>query len=206
MLRFLTRVGILLAICLSSLFAVADENECLLVEVDFEGVVDAIGDLGPLAGMVEEGSRMSGSYQIKSCATPSGAQRNATNYMDAIQTDDFNMEIGSVRFWPSSDAKIQVSIGVDVKSGKDTFDLWGIHANDARSDVDMEEAEIGLFLKLADNTYSVFDSKQLVTVPDLSRFSSNRFGVSRRVTKNGRTLSGRYIAGEITRLEYIRSR
>ncbi len=121
MLRFLTRVGILLAICLSSQFAAADENECLLVEVDFEGVVDATGDLGPLVGMVEEGSRMSGSYQIKSCATPSGAQRNQTSYMDAIQPDDFNMEIGNVRFWPSSDTRVQMSIGVDVKSGKE---LW----------------------------------------------------------------------------------
>ncbi len=69
--RFLTGAGILLAICLSSSLA-AKEEECLLVEVDFEGVVDATGDLGSLAGIVEKGSRMTGSYRIDSCAEPSG--------------------------------------------------------------------------------------------------------------------------------------
>jgi hypothetical protein len=205
MLRFLTGAGILLAICLSSSLE-AKEEECLLVEVDFEGVVDATGDLGPLAGMLEEGSRMRGSYQINSCATPSGGQPASASYMDAIQTKDFNMEIGRVRFWPSREAQIQLTVGNGVKSGKDTFDLWSVRTADAKADVDMEEAEIGLFLNLADDTHSVFDSKKLVTVPDLSRFSSGRFGVSKRVTKKGRTGSTLYIAGEITRLRYIRSR
>ena len=207
MLRFLARVG-MLAICLGSSLAAAEESreECLVVEVDFEGVVDATGDLGSLAGVVEEGSRMTGSYRISSCATPSGQQPNQTSYMNAIQTNDFDMEIERIRFWPASDALVQMLIGVDVKSGEDTFDLWSITTANARTDVDMEEAEISLFLKLSDDTHSVFDSRELVTVPDLRRFSSSRFGVSKRATKSGRTYSGLFIAGEITQLRYIRSR
>lgn len=207
MLRSLAGVGILLAICLTSPLAAAEEREeCLLVEVDFEGVVDATGDLGSLAGIVEKGSRMTGSYRIDSCAEPSGQQPNQTHYMNAIQTNDFDMEIERIRFWPSREGLLQMAIGIDVKSGSDTFDLWSINATDARTDVDMEDAVFSLFLKLSDDTHSVFDSKELVTVPDLSRFSSSRFGVSKTVTSNGRTRSGLYIAGEITRLRYIRSR
>ncbi|MFP8881728.1 MAG: hypothetical protein VCE43_20830 [Myxococcota bacterium] len=197
--------GILVAICLSSFLAVAQE-ECLLVEVDFEGIVDATQDLGPLAELLEEGSRMRGSYQVNSCATPSGGQRTSASYMDAIDTDDFNMEIGRVRFWPSREAQIQLTIGNDVKNGPDSLDLWSVHTADAKADVDMEEAEIALFLNLSDDTHSVFDSKKLVTVPDLSRFDSNRFGVSKKVVTKGRTRNTMYIAGEITQLRYIRSR
>ena len=84
--------------------------------------------------------------------------------------------------------------------------MIGVRITDARADVDMEDAVFNLFLKLSDDTHSVFDSKELVTVPDLSRFSSSRFGVSKTVKRDGRTRSGLYIAGEITRLRYIRSR
>lgn len=184
----------------------ADQRECLLVEVDFEGVVDAAADLGPLTEMVEKGSRMRGRYQIDSCATPSGRQPNSTSYMDAIDPQDFEMEIGRVRFWPSRDARVQLSVGNEIKSGNDTLDVWSVDAPQAEADVDLEGAEITLFLNLADDTHSVFDSKALVTVPDLVRFSSNRFGVSRRAERDGRTYEALFIAGELTQLRSIRSR
>jgi hypothetical protein len=198
--RFAAGMLVLLAFWLAPPLS-ADQRECLLVEVDFEGVVDAVRDLGPLTEMVEVGSRMRGRYQIDSCANPSRRQPNSASYLEAIDPQNFEMEIGRVRFWPSRDARVQLSVGNDGKSGSDTLDVWNVHAPQAEADLDLEGAEITLFLNLADDTHSVFDSTALVTVPDL-----DRFGVSRRAERDGRTYEALCIAGELTHLRYIRSR
>jgi len=130
--------------------------------------------------------------------------------LDAIAPGSFDMEIGRVRSWPARDVHDQVLVGNDVESGNDTFDLWSVYAPNARADADLEGAEITLSLtltlSLSDDTHSVIGSKAHVTAPDLDRFGSRRFGVSRRAERAGGSGDGLFIAGELTRLRYIRSR